>query len=83
MSCLQAPSIEVVVLTMEELTHKADQLCGIPPKEVPAMVRFHHDLGLLLHFECIASLRHKVVTRVPWLIKVTSALLHPPAYWSP
>ena len=65
------------VLTMDEIAHKAYQLCGIPPEEVPDMVHFHHQLGLLLHFESIPSLRQNVITNVPWVIKVTSALLHP------
>ena len=41
------------------------------------MLRFHHDLGLLLHYDHISSLSQKVVTSVPWVVKVTSALLHP------
>ena len=65
------------VLTMDEITRKAYQLCGVPPEEVPAMVHFHHQLGLLLHYDSIPSLRQNVITNVPWVIKVTSALLHP------
>ena len=65
------------VITVEEVTHKANQLCGIPPDEIPAMLRFHHNLGLLLHYQHIASLRDSVIIDVQWLIKVTSALLHP------
>ena len=65
------------VLTVEEVTRKANQLCGIPPDEVPAMLRFHHNLGLLLHYDHIPSLRNYVIIDVQWLVKVTSALLHP------
>ena len=65
------------ILTMDEIAHKAYQLCGILPEDVPAMVRFHHQLGLLLHYDSIQSLRQNVITNVPWVIKVTSALLHP------
>ena len=65
------------VVTVEELTLKANQLCGIPSEEVPAMLRFHHDLGLLLHYHRVPLLRHNVITNVPWVVTVTSALLHP------
>ena len=65
------------VLTVEEVTCKANQLCGIPSEEVRAMLRFHHDLGLLLHYQHIASLCERVIIDVQWLIKLTSALLHP------
>ena len=41
------------------------------------MLRFHHDLGLLLHYHRVPSLRHNVITNVPWVVTVTSALLHP------
>ena len=65
------------VVTVEELTLKANQLCGIPSEEVPAMLRFHHDLGLLLHYGNVQSLSQNVITNIPWVVKVTSALLHP------
>ena len=65
------------VLTVKELEWKANALCGISPAEVPAMLRFHHDLGLLLHYNRVPSLCQSVVTDVPWVVKITSALLHP------
>ena len=65
------------VMTLEEIAHKANQLCGIEPEDVPAMLRFHHDLGLLLHYHRNPLLSDNVITKVQWLVKVTSALLHP------
>ena len=65
------------VLSLEEITQQASRLCGIPPEEVDAMLRFHHDLGLLLYYHRVPSLCQNVITKVQWLIKLTSALLHP------
>ena len=41
------------------------------------MLRFHHDLGHLLHFSSNARLQNYVITDVQWLLKVVSLLFCP------
>ena len=46
-------------------------------EEFKKMIRFHHDLGQLLHFSSNSDLRDHVITDVQWLLKVVSLLFCP------
>ena len=74
---LQSDTGSSPVLSLDDVVTKAERLCGIKRKEVPDMLRFHHDLGLLLHFDDVPELTDYVVINVQWLVNITSALFHP------
>ena len=64
------------ILTLDDVVTKARELCGIAPCDVPALLKIHHDLGHLLHFqdERTPDLCQQVVVDIYWLLRITSAL---------
>ena len=46
-------------------------------EELMKMLRFHHDLGHLLHFSSNVHLQNQVIVDVKWLLKVVSLLFCP------
>ena len=59
---------EVVVVAME---------CDIPEDVVPSVLHFYHQLGALLHYATIPSLKNTVIVEPQWLIEQLRLLLMP------
>ena len=59
---------EVVFIAME---------CDIPEDVVPSVLHFYHQLGALLHYATIPSLKNTVIVEPQWLIEQLRLLLMP------
>ena len=51
--------------------------CSIPPNAVPSVLNFYHELGVLLYYSKIHSLRDVVIATSQWLINHIAKLLIP------
>ena len=68
-------------VSLDELRHIAEASGSISDtsdkQEFQELVRFHHDLGHILHFNNNPRLQDKVIIDVHWLLKVLSLLFSP------
>ena len=68
------------VMTYEEVTTVA-QACSIEPEDVPHVLNFYHELGVLLYYVQVTGHRRKwVITDPQWLIKELAKVLSPTAF---
>lgn len=73
LTCQEKP-----VLSISEATALATDVCVSPSREDAMQVlRFHHDLGHMLHFPENPELSRHVVVDIDWLLQLISALLIP------
>ncbi|XP_065187476.1 uncharacterized protein LOC135818082 isoform X1 [Sycon ciliatum] len=76
-----AKSFERPWLSVDELRRLAIAVSSIssddPESDFQKMVKFHHDLGHLLHFIRNARLRDRVIIDIHWILKTMSLLFCP------
>ena len=73
---LQATAKNKPLLLYSEVVVVAKE-CDIPEDVVPSVLHFYHQLGALLHYATIPSLKNTVIVDPQWLIKQLRLLLMP------
>ena len=76
-----AKEFECPWLPLQELRHVAEACGSVAEADTECdfqeMVKFHHNLGHILHFSGNSYLRDRVIIDVHWLLKVVSLLFCP------
>ena len=65
------------VLTLKEV-NEIGAMCGIAPtrdRAIPAFVSFYHDMGIMLYYSSVPSLKEYVIINPQWLLKQFAKLL--------
>lgn len=73
---LQKSSRNKPLLSFSEVVVVA-KACDIPEDVVPSVLHFYHQLGALLHYATIPSLKNTVIVEPQWLIEQLRLLLMP------
>ena len=55
------------VISLKE-AHKIGLACRIPHNDVPKVLLFYHDLGVILYYQSIKGLQDKVITNPQWFV---------------
>ena len=55
------------VISLKE-AHKIGLACRIPHHDVPKVLLFYHDLGVILYYQSIKGLQDKVITNPQWFV---------------
>ena len=50
-------------------------LCKVEPEDVHAILRFYHELGVLLYFDKIESLQNKIILNPKWFVECLGMVL--------
>ena len=68
------------ILTFNKIFSIATSVCKIDPEHVVSMLNFHHELGVLLYYPHIRSLKDKVILSPRWFIECLSKVLTLPGH---
>ena len=49
--------------------------CKITPEEVPSVLKFYHELGVILFYSCIKGLQEKVILNPKWFVECLGKVL--------
>ena len=52
--------------------------CNVKRQDIPHVLRFYHELGVLLHYPHIEGLQDKIVLSPEWFVKCLGMILAPP-----
>ena len=63
------------ILTFDEISSTATTVCKIDPEHVVSMLNFHHELGVLLYYPHVCSLKDKVILSPRWFVKCLAKVL--------
>ena len=53
--------------------------CNVKPQDIPHVLRFYHELGVLLYYPQIEGLHDKIVLSPVWFVKSLGMILAPPS----
>ena len=53
--------------------------CNVKPQDIPHVLRFYHELGVLLYYPQIEGLHDKIVLSPEWFVKSLGMILAPPS----
>ena len=53
--------------------------CNVKPQDIPHVLRFYHELGVLLYYPQIEGLQDKIVLSPEWFVKSLGMILAPPS----
>ena len=68
------------ILTFDEISSTATTVCKIDPEHVVSMLNFHHELGVLLYYPHVESLKDKVIVSPRWFVECLGKVLTLPGH---
>ena len=68
------------ILTFNKISSIATSVCKIDPEHVVSMLNFHHELGVLLYYPHVHSLKDKVILSPKWFVECLGKVLTLPGH---
>ena len=68
------------ILTFRKIFFIATSVCKIDPEHVISMLNFHHELGVLLYYPHVSSLKDKVILSPRWFVDCLDKVLTLPGH---
>ena len=68
------------ILTFSKIFSIATSICKIDPEHVVSMLNFHHELGVLLYYPHVSSLKDKVILNPRWFVECLGKVLTLPGH---
>ena len=68
------------ILTFSKIFSIATTVCKIDPEHAVSMLNFHHELGVLLYYPHVRSLKDKVILNPRWFVECLGKVLTLPGH---